>query len=49
LFGLEAQDYKPLLNFLAAHDCMVDYRKFRPGSVETKDQPAPARRRKTAS
>jgi DNA-binding NtrC family response regulator len=49
LFGLEAQDYKPLLNFLAAHDCMVDYRKYRPGSVETKAQPAPARRRKTAS
>ena len=29
LFGMEPQDYKKLLNFLAAHDCVVDYREFR--------------------
>jgi transcriptional regulator with PAS, ATPase and Fis domain len=49
LFGLESQDYKPLLNFLAAHDCMIDYRKFRPGTTDAKSQAAPGRRRKTGS
>jgi transcriptional regulator with PAS, ATPase and Fis domain len=29
LFGLEQDDYKRLLNFLAAHDCSVDTREFR--------------------
>ena len=29
LFGMEAQDYKRLMNFLAAHDCAIDYREFR--------------------
>jgi len=29
LFGLEQQDYKRLMNFLAAHDCSIDYREFR--------------------
>jgi hypothetical protein len=29
LFGMESQDYKKLMNFLAAHDCVVDYREFR--------------------
>jgi DNA-binding NtrC family response regulator len=29
LFGMEARDYKRLLNFLAAHDCNVDPRPFR--------------------
>ena len=29
LFGMEPQDYKKLLNFLAAHECVVDYREFR--------------------
>jgi DNA-binding NtrC family response regulator len=29
LFGLDAQDYKRLMNFLAAHECVVDYREFR--------------------
>ena len=29
LFGMEPQDYKKLMNFLAAHDCVVDYREFR--------------------
>jgi DNA-binding NtrC family response regulator len=49
LFGLETQDYKALLNFLAAHDCMIDYRKFRPGSGEEKLGSASGRRRKSAS
>jgi transcriptional regulator with PAS, ATPase and Fis domain len=29
LFGLEDNDYKRLLNFLAAHDCAIDFREFR--------------------
>jgi transcriptional regulator with GAF, ATPase, and Fis domain len=32
LFGLATQDYKRFLNFLAAHDCTVDFREFRHGS-----------------
>ena len=31
LFGMDQQDYKKLLNFLAAHECSVDPREFRPG------------------
>jgi DNA-binding NtrC family response regulator len=31
LFGMPSSDYKKVLNFLAAHDCMVDYREFRHG------------------
>ena len=38
LFGMPPQDYKRFLNFLATHDCRVDYRAFRQGS------PEPARR-----
>jgi DNA-binding NtrC family response regulator len=33
LFGMEAHDYKRLLNFLAAHDCLVDYREYRPAQT----------------
>jgi DNA-binding NtrC family response regulator len=29
LFGIEAADYKRFLNFLAAHECSVDFREFR--------------------
>jgi len=29
LFGMGADDYKKLMNFLAAHECVVDYREFR--------------------
>ena len=29
LFGLDDGDYKRLLNFLAAHDCAIDFREFR--------------------
>jgi transcriptional regulator with GAF, ATPase, and Fis domain len=31
LFGMAEQDYKRFLNFLAAHDCTVDFRPFRSG------------------
>jgi transcriptional regulator with PAS, ATPase and Fis domain len=30
LFGMEQEDYKRLLNFLAAHDCRVVAREFKP-------------------
>ena len=33
LFGIEAHDYKRFLNFLAAHDCSVDFRQFRTGAT----------------
>ena len=29
LFGMAREDYKRLLNFLAAHDCALDFREFR--------------------
>ena len=29
LFGMEDQDYKRFLNFLATHDCAIDFREFR--------------------
>jgi DNA-binding NtrC family response regulator len=29
LFGMQPADYKKLMNFLAAHECVVDYREFR--------------------
>jgi len=32
LFGMGPQDYKRFLNFLAAHDCNVDFREFRHGT-----------------
>jgi DNA-binding NtrC family response regulator len=35
LFGMEQQDYKRLMNFLAAHDCAIDYREFRQPKVDT--------------
>lgn len=34
LFGLEDGDYKRLMNFLATHDCSVDYRAFRKPGIE---------------
>jgi hypothetical protein len=37
LFGMGPQDYKRFLNFLAAHECNVDFREFRHGT------PAPQR------
>jgi DNA-binding NtrC family response regulator len=41
LFGMSSRDYKRFLNFLAAHDCRVDFREFRTGS------PDPRRRSRT--
>ena len=29
LFGMDESDYKRFMNFLAAHECTVDYRQFR--------------------
>jgi DNA-binding NtrC family response regulator len=48
-FGLPQQDYKRLLNFLAAHDCSVDCREFRvaDGPRPTQD-PDPQGRRQRA-
>jgi DNA-binding NtrC family response regulator len=37
LFGIEAHDYKRFLNFLAAHDCSVDFRQFRTGAGRRAD------------
>jgi DNA-binding NtrC family response regulator len=35
LFGMAATDYKRFMNFLAAHDCVVDFRQFRgPSSTD---------------
>ena len=31
LLGMEPQEYKKFLNFLASHDCAVDYRELRAG------------------
>jgi transcriptional regulator with PAS, ATPase and Fis domain len=33
LFRIDAADYKRFLNFLAAHDCRVDFRQFRAGAA----------------
>jgi DNA-binding NtrC family response regulator len=43
LFRIPKSDYKRLLNFLAAHDCGVDYREFRNASAD-----APASRLRVA-
>jgi transcriptional regulator with PAS, ATPase and Fis domain len=32
LFGMDQSDYKRLLNFLAAHDCRVEAREFKPSA-----------------
>jgi len=35
LFGMEESDYKRFMNFLAAHECTVDFRQFRtPGPAD---------------
>jgi transcriptional regulator with PAS, ATPase and Fis domain len=34
LFGMAPQEYQRFHNFLAAHDCKVDYREFRSGQAE---------------
>ena len=34
LFGVPESDYKRFMNFLAAHDCVVDFREFRNAPAE---------------
>ena len=34
LFGVPESDYKRFMNFLAAHDCVVDFREFRTATAE---------------
>ena len=34
LFGMQPPDYKRFLNFLAAHECNVDFREFRHGTPQ---------------
>ena len=41
LFGMPASDYKRFLNFLAAHDCNVDFRAYRNGTAPTGPPRAP--------
>ncbi|HEX7088137.1 MAG TPA: sigma-54 dependent transcriptional regulator [Vicinamibacterales bacterium] len=41
LFGMPASDYKRFLNFLAAHECNVDFRAFRNGTAPTGPLRAP--------
>jgi DNA-binding NtrC family response regulator len=51
LFGMEDHEYKRFLNFLATHDCSVDYRVFRRGHAPDTPIPSsliPARRERAA-
>src|SRR5262245_19209469 len=41
LFGMPASDYNRFLNFLAAHDCNVDFRAYRNGTAPTGPMRAP--------
>lgn len=46
LFGMPESDYKRLHNFLAAHDCALDFRPFRlrrPGGIAPADPAHPTR------
>ena len=43
LFGMEQAHYKRLMNFLAAHDCAVDAREFRPSGASRSAGAAPER------
>ena len=36
LFGMDEADYKRFMNFLAAHECTVDYRQFRAPHLTTR-------------
>jgi transcriptional regulator with PAS, ATPase and Fis domain len=43
LFGMPAGEYKRFMNFLAAHDCVVDFHPFRTASpVPAHGRPAPS-------
>jgi hypothetical protein len=37
LFGMPRDDYKRLLNFLAAHECALDFREFRAPRPEARE------------
>ena len=37
LFGMPREDYKRLLNFLAAHECALDFREFRAPRPEARE------------
>jgi DNA-binding NtrC family response regulator len=37
LFGIPREDYKRLLNFLAAHECALDFREFRAPRPDARD------------
>jgi DNA-binding NtrC family response regulator len=37
LFGMPREDYKRLLNFLAAHECALDFREFRAPRSEARE------------
>ena len=41
LFGMDQSDYKRLLNFLAAHDCRVESREFKPAARASDPLAAP--------
>ena len=41
LFGMPSSDYKRFLNFLAAHECNVDFRAFRNGTAPAGPTRAP--------
>ena len=51
LFRMPPKDYKRFLNFLAAHDCRVDFREFRTGNehVPTPRSPSPVTERPVPS
>jgi hypothetical protein len=41
-FGVPESDYKRFMNFLAAHDCIVDFREFRSASADQEAVRPPA-------
>jgi DNA-binding NtrC family response regulator len=43
LFGIPQSDYKRFMNFLAAHDCVVDFRQFRTRSPDDGSTATPIR------
>ena len=45
LFGIPREDYKRLLNFLAAHECALDFREFRAPRPDARDSRGAPRRR----
>ena len=38
LFGMRAEDYKRLMNFLSAHRCVIDFRPYRSGQAIADDE-----------